>query len=168
MVEFNSYVIEDNKTSLIGKKDNLFISIQEYKNNEKRMKKILSNDYINGYIDLEIDGKQVLNEKYWDNINCLWSYIIDALYQLLLNKEKKVSFTFPDQPLVVEFELDNSFILLHVDNKVYSSVASEFINSCLCEARNFFVIYNQFNDKYDFTRVIIQINELIMINEQNI
>lgn len=167
MVEFNSYVIEDNKTSLIGKKDNLFISIQEYENNEKRFKKILSKDWVSGYIDLKIDGKQVLNEKCWDDLNCLWSYIVDALSQLILKKEKKVSFTFPDQPLVVEFELNNSLIELQLNNKIYSSLASEFLNSCLCEARNFFVIYNQFNDKYNFTRDIIKINELIMINEQN-
>lgn len=90
MVEFNSYVIEDNKISLIGKK---IIYLFLFRN-IKIMKKILSNDYINGYIDLKIDGKQVLNEKYWDNINCLWSYLIDALYQLLLNKEKKYLLLF--------------------------------------------------------------------------
>lgn len=40
MIEFISYVIEGHKTFIIGKKDKLFISIQENKNNEIRFKGI--------------------------------------------------------------------------------------------------------------------------------
>lgn len=151
MIECNSYIFENKKAYLIGNKKHLFINIEDYQNNEEEIRKILSSNYINGFIDLKINGQQVFGEKYWDDLDCLWSYFVDTLSTMILKNEVKASFSFPDQPITVDIERYNSLIELKLDTKKWIYNEHDFIYVCLSSAKKFFEIYNRYNNKYGFT-----------------
>ena len=53
--------------------------------------------YVNGAIDLAIDGIQILDVSHWDLINQLWEYFVDGL-EIVCRGESFETY-FPDQPL---------------------------------------------------------------------
>lgn len=57
--------------------------------------------YIEGAIVLRINGIQVLGLEEWDDVNWLWSYIINVLEDL--DSRPEASTDFPDQPLLLKF-----------------------------------------------------------------
>lgn len=63
--------------------------------------KIKDPDYIDGAIELTIDGVKLITVEMWDNIDCLWAYIAQGLEAL--SKGKDFSTNFPDQPIKLKF-----------------------------------------------------------------
>lgn len=57
--------------------------------------------YIEGAIELVVDGVAVLGLPEWDLVDQLWHYIVDCLEQL--NVSEAAETTFPDQPIWLRF-----------------------------------------------------------------
>ena len=97
-------------------------------------------DYIEGAIELIVDGEKILNLSMWDYVDQLWAYLIDGLINL--NDGKSFSTFFPDQPIEVKFTPQGKefflFELLADDHKRKLINTKEFFNTLIPEAENFF------------------------------
>jgi hypothetical protein len=62
---------------------------------------VAKQDYVEGAIVLEIDGEAVLDVDTWDDVNWLWSFLVDAIDGVRAGKAHTLR--FPDQPLEVKF-----------------------------------------------------------------
>lgn len=78
---------------------NDFVPIAEFKGRVK------DPEYVEGAIEVEIDGVKVLTLELWDDINWLWPYIANSLEELAT--EQTASTSFPDQPIELIFRTDN-------------------------------------------------------------
>ncbi|OTA16233.1 hypothetical protein Xvie_02003 [Xenorhabdus vietnamensis] len=58
-------------------------------------------DYIDGALELTINGESLIDKSMWDNIDSLWNYFSHGLLSVYENKEFKCH--FPDQPIEVKF-----------------------------------------------------------------
>ncbi len=64
-------------------------------------------DYINGVIDLRINGEQILGRPQWDLVDQLWAYIVNGACEVAL--KKSFSTYFPDQPLQMIFTVSPAY-----------------------------------------------------------
>jgi hypothetical protein len=58
--------------------------------------------YVEGAIDMTVNGVQVLDQELWDYVDELWAYISDMV--LKLATEDEASTYFPDQPIRLSFK----------------------------------------------------------------
>lgn len=65
---------------------------------------LLDEDYIEGAIELSIDGRSLLTRAEWDCIDQLWAYLVAGLASLQAGKPFKTY--FPDQPIELAFSPD--------------------------------------------------------------
>jgi hypothetical protein len=74
--------------------------------------------YIEGAIQLNVDGVLLIDTSMWDFVDQLWSYILAGVYELSESNSYKVY--FPDQPIDIMFnDLNKMFIELKIgDNRV--------------------------------------------------
>jgi hypothetical protein len=59
-------------------------------------------DYIEGAIDLVINGVVVVDQSMWDLVDQLWSYLVTMVHEL--REQGHASTYFPDQALKISFE----------------------------------------------------------------
>ncbi|MDA2811075.1 hypothetical protein O4J56_10545 [Nocardiopsis sp. RSe5-2] len=59
-------------------------------------------DYVEGAIDLAVDGTVLLDTALWDYVDQLWAYILTMLSDL--RSERRVRTYFPDQPIELVFQ----------------------------------------------------------------
>ncbi len=65
--------------------------------------------YIEGAIQLTINGKKIIDKSMWDYVDQLWSYILEGVYKL--DSCKTYTTYFPDQPIEIAFvNLNEMFI----------------------------------------------------------
>lgn len=70
---------------------------------ESATKSVITNPrYIEGAIELKINGTQILDTSLWDLVDQLWAYIADMLTALAELGE--ASTYFPDQPIQLTFK----------------------------------------------------------------
>jgi hypothetical protein len=60
-------------------------------------------NYVEGWISLSVDGRELLNEGHWDLVDQLWAYLIDGLVESL-DSGKAFECFFPDQPLKLRIQ----------------------------------------------------------------
>ncbi|MDC9591772.1 hypothetical protein PSI23_21455 [Xenorhabdus sp. XENO-10] len=72
-----------------------FIDIFQYEGDIKDI------DYIDGALELTINGKPLITKLMWDYIDQIWSYFSKGLSLVYENQEFKCY--FPDQPIDVKF-----------------------------------------------------------------
>ena len=98
MININSYIKVNEK----------FIPIQDYDGD------LPDPDYIEGAIELTVNGVVLIDKSMWDLVDQLWAYIINGLIDVNEGKEFKTS--FPDQPIELTFtHLYNDIIKLSVN-----------------------------------------------------
>ena len=111
-----------------------FIPYSEFEN------EIKDPDYIEGAIELSVEGVPLLTLDLWDYVDQLWAYIVQGLQDVAAGQE---FFThFPDQPIELKIIPVNEKlwkIKVKVDEEV-SVVANrgEFVSALSEEAKNFF------------------------------
>jgi hypothetical protein len=89
------------------KKGNDFIPIEEWTG------KIEDPDYIEGALIITLDGRAILNESLWDDVNWIWPYIANGLIDIADGKDFQTN--FPDQPVTFSIKhMANDWLLLHV------------------------------------------------------
>jgi hypothetical protein len=57
--------------------------------------------YVEGAIELTVDGMSILTVAEWDYVDQLWSYIADMIQNL--SRTGEASTYFPDQPIMLTF-----------------------------------------------------------------
>jgi hypothetical protein len=67
-------------------------------------------DYIEGAVELSIDGVEILGRSEWDYVDQLWAYIANMIHALRTQDE--ASTYFPDQPILLTFERKGNRILV--------------------------------------------------------
>lgn len=86
-----------------------FIPIAEYSG-------VVANEYyIDGAIELELDGKALLSRDHWDLVDQLWAYLVEGLKAI--RRGETFSTYFPDSPVRVVFrpELDRGTVTVEID-----------------------------------------------------
>jgi hypothetical protein len=61
---------------------------------------IVDPDYIEGAIEVRINGVDLITQEMWDYVDQLWEYLIDLVTQAVAGQEASVF--FPDQPIEVK------------------------------------------------------------------
>ena len=76
---------------------------------------IYNTDYIEGFIELTVNGVKLIDNSMHDYIDDLWSYFSEGLASIYKGEDFKTY--FPDQPIEVKFEKcrNNKHILLTVN-----------------------------------------------------
>lgn len=78
-------------------------------------------DYIDGAVELSINGVCLIDKSMYDYIDQLWSYLAEGLSKI--NKGETFVTYFPDQPIAVKIIADKNNILIsvhcHSEVKVY-------------------------------------------------
>lgn len=118
-----------------------------------------SKDYIEGVIIFEDGDPPVYGFRYWDLIDELAAYLIDAIDELSAAKDKEiVSFMFPDQPSEVKMRRIRGIHYITInDGQWVEFPVAAFLETC----KSFFKIlahYNVFS--YDIRRIDDVINRL--------
>lgn len=164
MIEFDSYLISEERLRLLSfnsrEFNDLFISIRK---KNKDICEILEKDYINGYISLKHNGKEMLGSKYWDDINCLWMYLINALEDIFVNNLDCSEFLFPDQPITVKIYNKGVYVTLYIDNIEYKIYKNEFVDAIFMGAQEFFQIYMDLTKKSEYKCQLEKISKLYSI-----
>lgn len=65
---------------------------------------IADENYIDGAIELSIDGKELLSRRHWDLVDQLWCYLAQGIVDV--SKGQAFSTGFPDSPIDVFFQPD--------------------------------------------------------------
>lgn len=85
--------------------------------------------YIEGAILIRNYNQEIMGFKQWDLVEHLWSYLIDAIDELICGKQE-TSFLFPDQPLKMTLstkKMSRNRLLIIIGENKY-----------IVEKRNFF------------------------------
>lgn len=57
-------------------------------------------DYIEGALEIQVNKKIVIPRKYWDYIDQLWSYFVNALIGIHEGQDS-FEISYPDQPIII-------------------------------------------------------------------
>ena len=66
--------------------------------------------YIEGAVELAIDGVQIVGKPEWDYVDQLWAYVANMIDAL--RTEDQASTHFPDQPILLTFERKGRRVLV--------------------------------------------------------
>lgn len=67
-------------------------------------------DYVEGAIEIIVDGVEIVGRREWDYIDQLWSYIADMVEAL--RSHGTASTYYPDQPIRLEFKRERSRVVV--------------------------------------------------------
>jgi hypothetical protein len=67
-------------------------------------------DYIEGAIELQIDGVEIIGKREWDYVDQLWAYISSMMKSLASAPVAETY--FPDQPILLKFRRNGPQILV--------------------------------------------------------
>ncbi|MCW2255249.1 hypothetical protein M2263_001340 [Providencia alcalifaciens] len=118
-------------------------------------KKIKNNDYIDGAIELTINGKKLIDKSMYDYIDDLWSYLSEGLFVVSQGKEFKCY--FPDQPIEVNFipqKGNRILVSVNCHEEIKTSIdKSEFLHVMTEHAKKFFEKLEDLNSASMGTRM---------------
>ncbi|MEU8001040.1 hypothetical protein AB0B66_07750 [Catellatospora sp. NPDC049111] len=69
---------------------------------EEQVQPLSDSDYIEGAIEMNINGTEIIGRSEWDYVDQLWSYLASMVHSL--RSEERAETHFPDQPVLLEFE----------------------------------------------------------------
>ncbi|WP_175857546.1 hypothetical protein [Burkholderia anthina] len=74
--------------------------------------KIQDPDYIEGAIELSVDGVVLLDRSMWDCVDQLWAYLTEGL--VCISRGEGFKTYFPDQPIEIKFAVHGSSVVFSV------------------------------------------------------
>ncbi|MCJ8273110.1 MAG: hypothetical protein MJK04_27380 [Psychrosphaera sp.] len=136
MINVNTYL----KTA-----DNRFVPYKDFTGKLKDL------DYIEGAMELELNGVLLIDVSMWDYIDELWAYICKGLG--LVKRGMEFSTYFPDQPIKLDFiPLNNDMLKItinvHAEKTVVVSL-SEFVKVMTQEVAQFFEYLVKLHPEYE-------------------
>lgn len=164
MIDVKSYIKND---KVITSLDNIENEYFEYFNSFDDigcLKYIKDFDYLEGAIIIRYGGNNIIGFKYWDLIDQLWSYFLNAIEELVEGVDS-VAFYFPDQPIEMKLKLISpERILLSILNEKINLPKNELLLSLLKGAKHFFEILKKCSDDYLIEQSNIEINRIEKIS----
>ena len=123
--------------------------------------------YIDGVICIKYNDIAIMDYRYWDTVDDLWTYLLNLLGDYLENGEAQIY--FPDQPILLRLSSINKDLVLfsiqNFDDKKLSLPKREFFTAILDYGEAFFESMQEyFGDQvnYDYPREkISELRELI-------
>jgi hypothetical protein len=67
-------------------------------------------DYIEGAIELVIDGVEIIGKSQWDYVDQLWSYVVSMAEKL--EDDSRADTYFPDQPILLALQKERGRVLV--------------------------------------------------------
>lgn len=125
------------------------ITVESYIKNNDSFVKVNSNTeielitdpfYIEGAILIRNNSQEIMGFKQWDLVDHLWSYLIDAIDDLICGKQE-TSFLFPDQPLKMTLstkKMNKNRLLIMIGENKYIVEKGEFFGELLSAASKFY------------------------------
>lgn len=152
MIIVETYIKKDKPITSVEHINENYLNYFVHCNDESCLDYITDYDYLEGAIIISCDGIGILDFRYWDLVDQLWSYIIEAIYGLSRG-ENQVQFYFPDQPIKVNIQKISKYaLLLKVEGKTFSFNKQEFICALLNGAEMFFSTLAKCQDTYLVTQ----------------
>ncbi|HHL4080092.1 hypothetical protein [Burkholderia sp. A2] len=74
--------------------------------------KIQDPDYIEGAIELSVDGVVLLDKSMWDCVDQLWAYLAEGL--VCVSRGEGFKTYFPDQPIEIKFAVHGANVVFSV------------------------------------------------------
>nr|WP_175799877.1 hypothetical protein [Burkholderia anthina] len=74
--------------------------------------KIQDPDYIEGAIELSVDGVVLLDRSMWDCVDQLWAYLTEGL--MCISRGEGFETYFPDQPIEIKFAVHGNSVIFSV------------------------------------------------------
>ncbi|WP_444962351.1 hypothetical protein [Nocardiopsis sp. M1B1] len=111
--------------SFLRKADGNFVPVRSWKG------PVGDTDYLEGALELNVNGTPLITTAMWDYIDQLWAYILNSLEELTSSKSAHTY--FPDQPIKLEMKRIAPD-LLHVS---VSSRSGKFDNSTRVQEGDF-------------------------------
>lgn len=114
-------------------------------NSKTEIELITDRSYIEGAILIRNYGQEIMGFKQWDLVDQLWSYLIDAIDELICGKQE-TSFLFPDQPLKMILsteKMNKNRLLIIIGENKYIVEKEEFIFELLSAASKFYEYLEQ-------------------------
>ena len=97
---------------------------------------LCGNDYVEGSIVIEIDGRAWTGEDLWDDIAWLWQFILEGLESLA--NGAGFHCCFPDQPVEMAFVEDGPVVYLRINERSVALPRDAFVQTFAKAARRFF------------------------------
>lgn len=69
-------------------------------------------NYIEGALELTINGINLLDKSMWDYIDQLWSYIADGV--ICISNDEAFEIYYPDQPIKISFTPERGYVFVSV------------------------------------------------------
>lgn len=114
-------------------------------------------NYIEGALELTINGINLLDKSMWDYIDQLWSYIADGV--ICISNDEAFEIYYPDQPIKISFIPEKGYVFVSVVCHSEKSIRvdkKEFICVMSKSAIDFFDYLSKKNEVFNF-----RYNELI-------
>lgn len=91
-------------TSFLRLPNGNFVKVKECKTRP------IDPDYVEGAIEISVDGVEVVGKREWDYVDQLWAYIVDMMDSL--RSSEVASTYYPDQPIKLEFACRGPQVLI--------------------------------------------------------
>lgn len=160
MIYVRNYIKKDRIITSLDNIENKFSEYFSVFDKIECLKYIKDFFYIEGAIIINYNGNNIMGFKYWDLIDQLWVYFLDAIDELIKGVNT-VTFYFPDQPIEITMQMISSKqILLSLANERFCLPKKELLFSLLQGAKNFFEILKNCSDNYLIEQSNIEINRI--------
>jgi len=67
-------------------------------------------DYIEGAMELAVDGVEIIGKSQWDYVDQLWSYVVSMVEKLKV--DGRADTYFPDQPILLTLQRERGRVLV--------------------------------------------------------
>lgn len=140
MLQIETYIKKEGIITSLNNINKNYLNYFCLFDSERCLKYIKDYNYIEGCIIIIYYGEYILDFKYWDIVEDLWCYIIDAIDEIM-NGKQITKFLFPDQPVEVQIQcVSKDQILIKIGKTTHVICKSEFIDEILNGAEKFFSI----------------------------
>ena len=145
MFKIISYVLRPNciisdLNDVVNNQGNYFIAITD-SIELKKMHMNINFQYLEGAICIKYAGKIIMDVRYWDLVDQLWSYLLN-LIETVLEKGEASSY-FPDQPVHINFRiLSEELLAFSIGDTPYILPKLDFLTALIEGAEQFFINMN--------------------------
>lgn len=98
MTDVKSYIKKDKVITSLDQIEHEFSEYFHPFDDAEYVKHIIDYDYLEGAIIIKCDENTIMGFQYWDIMDQLWSYFVNAVEELVQGADS-AAFYFPDQPI---------------------------------------------------------------------
>lgn len=122
--------------------------------------KMIDEDFLYGVMLMSVNGVTLMDMTYWDDVQALWHYFINAMEEVEM--EQQANFSFPNQPIPVDLKQRKNRMVLSVDGKSVNIDYNTWLRSIKEAAIAFFTTLSQLFPRLnrEYESVIDRINNL--------